>query len=330
MTHRGYLAGVGAAALAALWWRRGREVGDPCGPLGVALPGGSTTRLQTPDGAELAVLVAGPSEGPMVVLSHCWTGAMDIWAPVARRLVARGHRVVLYDQRGHGASSFGQGVDEIGVLGDDLALVLDHVGAHDVVVAGHSMGGMTVQAYLARHGADARARVRGIVLVSTAAKVTPRALPAFAAELLMGDRVVGLTRDPRIGRIATRRVVGRRAVPSHLDVVHRTLHATPARVRAACLLAMSRMDLRAAIAAAHVPATVLVGSRDRLTPPRLGRQLCRAWPGAVLQVLPGAGHMLPLEAPADVTDAIARAAAAAPAPSVEHPPAPQVTSHRAG
>ena len=57
------------------------------------------------------------------------------------------------------------------------------------------------------------------------------------------------------------------------------------------------MDNRAGLASLGVPTTVVVGSRDILTPPRLGRGLAAAIPGARLIELPGAGHMLPYEEP---------------------------------
>jgi pimeloyl-ACP methyl ester carboxylesterase len=47
---------------------------------------------------------------------------------------------------------------------------------------------------------------------------------------------------------------------------------------------------------------VLVGERDKLTPPALSRRLAKALPGARLVVLDHVGHMLPIEAPADVVD----------------------------
>jgi pimeloyl-ACP methyl ester carboxylesterase len=57
------------------------------------------------------------------------------------------------------------------------------------------------------------------------------------------------------------------------------------------------MDFRAGLASVAVPTTVVIGSRDVLTPPRLGRALAAAIPGARLVELPGAGHMLPYEEP---------------------------------
>ena len=57
-----------------------------------------------------------------------------------------------------------------------------------------------------------------------------------------------------------------------------------------------------------VPTTVVVGSRDLLTPPRLGRALAAAIPGARLVELPGAGHMLPYEEPDRLAEIILSAA----------------------
>src|SRR3546814_16114899 len=69
------------------------------------------------------------------------------------------------------------------------------------------------------------------------------------------------------------------------------------------------MDLRAGLAGAAIPATILVGTRDLLTPVRSARSLQQAWPRAGLRILPGAGHMLPLERPDDIVEAVPRAPA---------------------
>ncbi|HEX7443487.1 MAG TPA: alpha/beta fold hydrolase, partial [Acidimicrobiales bacterium] len=104
----GGLIGAGTVLAATAAARRWSGAEDPTGGDPLGLPDGERTTITTPDGAELAVTVAGPDAGPTVVLSHCWTGDQRIWAPVARRLVDQGHRVVLYDQRGHGGSTIGE------------------------------------------------------------------------------------------------------------------------------------------------------------------------------------------------------------------------------
>jgi 3-oxoadipate enol-lactonase/4-carboxymuconolactone decarboxylase len=70
------------------------------------------------------------------------------------------------------------------------------------------------------------------------------------------------------------------------------------------MAAMSTMNLLEGIATIGVPTTVLVGSRDRLTAPARSEQMVRAIPGSRLVMVPGRGHMLPLEDPDAVTEAI--------------------------
>ena len=297
-------AGVVGVVAAAFAHPRRRRRSDPCGPDGLTVPDGQAGVVTTTDGAELALHVAGPDDGPVVVLVHCWTGAKELWGPVARRLVHLGHRVVLYDQRGHGCSTWGDGMPDIDRLGDDLSVVLAHVDARDAVVAGHSMGGMSVQAYVGRHSGDASERLAGVVLVSTAARTFGRELPAAVAERLLGDASPNWTRTGRVGAALARGSLGRDAPHAHALAVRDLLHATPGSVRVACLLAMARMDLRAGLASVPVPAAVLVGTSDRLTPPRSARALTAAWPGASVTVLAGAGHMLPIERPDEIVEAV--------------------------
>ncbi|QJW85601.1 alpha/beta fold hydrolase [Ramlibacter terrae] len=69
---------------------------------------------------------------------------------------------------------------------------------------------------------------------------------------------------------------------------------------------MARADHRAALAALDLPVTVLVGHADRITPPELSREIAALVPGAQLEVIAGAGHMLPAEQPHAVATALRR------------------------
>lgn len=313
MRRRSLVPGIAALAAGAIAggrrrraWRQRVDASDPCGPHGLEEPEGEELVVRADDGAELAVLVAGPADGPTVVLPHCWTGTRRFWAPVARRLVLGGHRVVLYDQRGHGQSTAGELAPSIDVLGHDLRAVMGAVDAHGAVLAGHSMGGMTIQSYAALHEADFVERVAGVVLVATAAKVVSRPVPAAVIDRLLADGRAEWTRRGRIGRATVRRSVGTRARRAHVEATLEAFAATPGAARAGFLSAMVAMDLREGLGDLAVPATVMVGTHDRLTPLRLARHLAEAIPRAGLVVLPGAGHMLPLEEPDRIVDEIKR------------------------
>lgn len=297
----------------------------------------TTHAVSTADGAQLHATVRGSDDAPVtVVLAHGWTLSQGAWDDVADALaddVAAGAvRLVRYDQRGHGRSTWGP-VEEVSIdlLGEDLARVLGTlVPTGPVVLGGHSMGGMTIMALAAAHPELIGDRVRGVALVDTSAGELSKP-PRTAAERLQ-QRLL-----PTVGAWAVRharRVEGwRRLVPPssprHLAVVRGLLYgsaATDEMVRRGADI-MSASSVRSFVAfypalGAHdkaealaelgtVPVEVLVGDTDQLTPVRHSEKLAGAIPTATLQVVPGCGHMLPQERPDLVTEAIRRLVAGA-------------------
>jgi non-heme chloroperoxidase len=263
--------------------------------------------VSTADGGILAVWDAG--SGPPVVLAHCWGCSHEVWLPVARRLVASGHRVVLYDQRGHGVSSRGTATLSIEMLGDDLATVLRACDVTGAVLAGHSMGGMTIMSLATYHPDVLAARARAIVLVATAAADMgsgPAAAEWFSAAFISSP-AVSLALHSTAGHRFVRGVFGSDPVRSHIDLTRTLFADTAPKVRAGFMVAMSAMNLLEGIATIDIPTTVMVGSRDRLTAPSRAAQMVAAIPRARLVTLAGRGHMLPLEDPDAVTTEIERA-----------------------
>ena len=267
--------------------------------------GGQERSVRTDDGAELSVTVLGPDPAPTVVLAHGWTNARRVWAPVAHELVRAGRRVVLYDQRGHGTSTTGDGGFTIERLGSDLRAVLEAVDARDVTLVGHSMGGMTIQSLVSHHPSVVADRVDAIVLVATAASGlgrNPRS-DARAAKAIEAKALASLL-STRAGTAFFRGAFGRRVRKADLVFAQETFLGTSATARSGWLTAMLAMDLRTGIATIGVPTTILIGSEDKLTPPDRAAELAATIPGARLVRLDGVGHMLPLEAPKEVAEAV--------------------------
>ena len=249
-------------------------------------------------------------EGPTVVLPHCWGCTHAIWIPVARRLVESGHRVVLYDQRGHGASSRGTAPLTIETLADDFAAVLARPGApvDDAVLAGHSMGGMTIMA-LAAHRPEVLAQHAGPSSGGHRRRRSGRRAHSAAVVRRQLHRLIRRVLALRSAGRPPLRARRLRPDPARAQMdLTRTLFAdTTPQVRAGFLSSMSTMNLLEGIATIRIPTTVMVGSRDRLTSPARADQMVRAIPGARLVTLPGRGHMLPLEDADAVTEEIVRA-----------------------
>jgi non-heme chloroperoxidase len=297
---------VAAGAAATVAGRRWAAAHDPTGGEPLRETEGNEQRVITPDGTELAVLVAGPADGRTFVLSHCWTGDRRIWGPVARRLVDRGHRVVLYHQRGHATSTVGRDGLTLAALGEDLRAVLEAVDARDAVLAGHSMGGMAIQAFATEHPDALHDRVRGIALVATSSgDLRQGKLAEKLASLVLAS--TGVNRafaSRRLAPILVRGSVGRVASLPVLEAVVETFAATPPATRAGFFAALMAMDFEDALAKVDVPVVVVSGTRDTLTPPSHSRRMVEALPEARLRVIRHAGHMLPCEVPDELTDVL--------------------------
>ncbi len=124
------------------------------------------------DGAPLHVEVHGPEGAPAVVLAHGWTCSTAFWAAQIRDLAAD-HRVIAYDQRGHGRTPASPACST-DALADDLEAVLTATLApgERAVIAGHSMGGMTMMAASGRPAF--REHAAAVLLCSTgSARLVP-------------------------------------------------------------------------------------------------------------------------------------------------------------
>lgn len=123
------------------------------------------------DGVSIQFEVQGQGE-PTLVLVHGWALDRHLWDGHAPRLAER-HRVVTLDLPGHGESDKERARWTMAAFGDDVKAVVGAVGAEEVVLVGHSMGGPVVLE-AARRMPD---RVKGIVPVDTLLDVEQRTPP---------------------------------------------------------------------------------------------------------------------------------------------------------
>ncbi|TQJ74626.1 alpha/beta fold hydrolase [Streptomyces sp. SLBN-31] len=265
------------------------------------------------DGAALHVEVHGPEDAPAVVLAHGWTCSTAFWAAQIRDLAAD-HRVIAYDQRGHGRSPASPACTP-DALADDLEAVLKATLAsgEKAVIAGHSMGGMTVLAAAARpvfreHAAAVLLCSTGssrLVAESTVVPMRPGRLRTWLTRHILGARAPLGPVTPLARRILKYGTMGPGSAPHMVEACARIVHACPRKVRHAWSNVLNLLDLDHGVRELRVPTAVVVGTADRLTPPVHARALVAALPNCVDSTeLPGLGHMTPVEAPELVTDRI--------------------------
>jgi pimeloyl-ACP methyl ester carboxylesterase len=285
----------------------------------------STLRLA--DGVPLSVETWGPKDAQLtVVLLHGWCLNRRTWQHQVAALQRLPHppRIVAYDARGHGRSgSTTLDAATLGTLGEDLRQIIQtYAPSGPVVLAGHSMGGMTIMEYAHGHPDEFSARVAGLLFVSTSAEGTSHTrygLPPRLAALMRLGETFGAGVLARSGAWRPHRALlpalrpalrwllfGDEYEDAALQMTMKSVGRTTLRSIGgfrASIGEQQRLDTLARLG--NVPAAVLVGDRDRLTPPPCAEGIADALPGTELTVHPGAGHMLILERHAEVSATLA-------------------------
>ncbi len=224
---------------------------------------------------------------PTVILIHGAGGSRLHWPAELRRLP--GIRVYALDLPGHGRSA-GPGCDSV-VDGVTAVIgLLDATGTARAVWVGHSMGGAIAQMAALYHPD----RVAGLVLIGTAAHL------GSATKELTG----GAYDFERAVNALTQRIWGDGAPPALIQLSRQAMDELPPEVLHGDLVACRAFDLRAQIGDIQAPALVIAGTTDRLVPYTQGVQLAQRLPHARLVTVPRAGHMVALERPQVVADAV--------------------------
>jgi pimeloyl-ACP methyl ester carboxylesterase len=258
------------------------------------------------DGGNIHVVERGV--GRPLVLVHGVTLQAEAWAPLLHLLADR-FRVVAIDVRGHGRST--PGTDGLGrtLAAADLARVLDHLDLGDAIVMGHSMGGIILGELCADFPTVVAERLAALVFMSTAVShLVPNAvLPAWArVERRTRQRADAGRRLPRVvgdnnrSLLVTRLAFGSHPSGAAVEQTRRLGAAVDVSSYLPLWLDLFDYDGEASLESVDLPAMVLVGSRDLLTPPYMARRIAAHLRHGELHVLPGAGHQLMQERPREV------------------------------
>jgi pimeloyl-ACP methyl ester carboxylesterase len=267
-----------------------------------AVDQGSWTSLKKevrlPNGIRLAYVELGNPKGEPLLLLHGYTDSSRSWSLVAPFL--SDYRLLIPDQRGHGAADAPACCYAISNYADDARLFLDAIGVRRAAVAGHSMGSMVAMAMAAEYPE----RVSSIVLIGSTAMAPVKrgdwlydqvaALQApfdpnsqFMRDWHPGNQPTPV--DPVFAKAAMDELL---VIPLHVwRGVMRELAYVPAGRHAA--------DVRA-------PVLVLSGGKDPLFPAEHHASLLKAFPGAQAHVFPDLGHNPNWERPDLVAAAMKR------------------------
>ena len=233
---------------------------------------------------------------PALVFLHYWGGTGRTWGLVIRELADR-HRCVAPDLRGWGGSDKKAGDFDLHTQADDVATIVASLGLSQYILVGQSMGGKIAQILGARRPNG----LKGLVLVAAAPPV-PIAAPKEQREAMLESY-----QSPAGVEFALSILTSRQLSPElRQQVIDDTLSGSPA-AKAAWTQAGMTLDISDIVGNIN-PTTVIVGDADKVeTEPLLRRELAPRISGTEFIVLPGVGHLSPLEAPSELAAAITTA-----------------------
>jgi pimeloyl-ACP methyl ester carboxylesterase len=320
---------AGAAAAGRLVRRRDGRRDDPAREDHLGSIRGQTRVIRGPRASDLYTEWFPPSEGGegTVILTHGYCLTEAVWHYQKRDLAGGPFGLATWDLPGHGASPQatrgGLTLDQSTAA---LATVVEEYDG-DVVLVGHSLGGVITLGYMARYPERVRERVRGVVLASTplqhfahaaagrwpGASLEARAIGGVVQSVIesgLFDRVLGKdvgTDD--ISALSYRLVrwgFGRNPSPTQVRFVRDVIASVSPEVRADTFRIMTGWDFTPYLPTIKVPTLVVIGGRDRLVSPEESRSLSACLPRGRTVELPDAGHAVFLERPRRFNEELVR------------------------
>ena len=238
--------------------------------------------------------------GPTVLMLHGIGGGHLSFAPQVESLASSGYRAVAWDMPGYGHSAPIEPYTFKG-LAESCITLIEGLRCEEVVLVGHSMGGMVAQEVVARRPG----LVSRLVLCGTSAsfgKPDGDWQREFVAE-----RTAPLDAGRTMAQLAEQLVpqmVGPGSLPEGVRLAqHCMSQVNPSTYRRA-LEALVTFDRRANLANIHAPTLLIAGEHDRNAPPAVMKKMSQAIVGSTYFEMRGIGHLQNLEAPEDFDAAI--------------------------
>ena len=235
---------------------------------------------------------------PTVVFLHGAGMDHTVWTQQSRWFAHHGRSVLALDLPGHGRSG-GTVPESVAGFSEVVIAALDAARVVSTALVGHSLGSLIVLETGARHPG----RVRALGLVGAAARIPVNSALLEASKIAVSDAIsmilawgfgpratFGASPTPGLSLTGLGRQILARSAPG---VLHADLVACNAYDAGLC--SGNRV---------WCPTVLVTGELDRMTPAHCGHKLAQAIPGARVVDLPGIGHMLPIEAPNAVLEAL--------------------------
>jgi len=237
--------------------------------------------------------------GPTILMLHGIGGGHLAFAPQVEAFATAGYRAVAWDMPGYGHSAPIEPYTFKGLAQSCLQLI-EALKCEQVILLGHSMGGMVAQEVAARRPE----RISRLILAGTS--------PAFGKpdgewqRQFIAQRTAPLDAGQTMAQLADKLVpqmVGPGSLPEGVRLATHCMGLVPAATYRRALECIVTFDRRRELPAIHVPTLLVAGEHDRNAPPAVMKKMAEAIAGSTFVEMKGIGHLQNLEAP-DEFDAL--------------------------
>lgn len=239
-------------------------------------------------------------QGPAILFLHGIGGNADNWTAQIDVLKAQ-YRCISWNMPGYGGNPAAGEMSFAG-MADALAALLDDLGLDQAVICGLSMGGYLAQEFAARHPS----RVRGLILMCTSASFGKPG-GDFQTKFLAA-RLKPLDEGRTPADIAPQLAAGMQgpeAGPEVAEQLVASMQRIPSDTYRAALNCLVTFDRRDSVKDIACPALLIAGEHDTTAPAAVMERMAARIDGARFEIIPGAGHIANIEAPAATTRLIA-------------------------
>jgi 3-oxoadipate enol-lactonase len=233
-------------------------------------------------------------KGIPVIFLHGFPFDHTIWEPVVPLLEGEA-RLILPDLRGFGKSPVTEGIYSMRLLAEDIHHLVNRLGIEKAVLVGHSMGGYVSLAFA--HSYPGHLSGLGLIATQAAADSPERRQSRYKTAESVAHKGARVVASSMTNSLTPKTEL----VASINDMIMR---AHPAGIVGSLKGMAERHDLTGILTDIHVPAVVLSGTADQLMAQDKVQTLAQMLPMGWMVEIQGAGHMLMMEEPQQVADAL--------------------------
>ena len=237
--------------------------------------------------------------GPLVLFMHGIGGNRTNWHDQLPVFAGKFH-AASWDARGYGASDDYSGPLDFGDFSRDLVRVLDHLKVARAHLVGLSMGGLIAFDFHASYPD----RVATLTICDSMPGMTGLSQEGRREFIRLRQEPLLSGKEPRdIAPVVAKTLVGKSAKPGSFERLVASMSALHQESYLKAIAATANYARRLELENIRVPAHIVVGDEDALTPPALSRSMAARIPGARLTIIKGAGHLSNIEQPEAFNDA---------------------------